>query len=183
MHIYGKKYKISDCRSGRCKPGYLWYNGYIKANQVNVPTGVEGLPSDYTPYNTPLITTPANGGIKCTSPGVPSGCDPNYPYYESNSVLVPLNNGTTVRTTYSPGINPLLHRYELGPFNWTMDASVFKAVKITEGTAVQFNADFFNVLNEPGLNNPNSTTGIIDSTVNASNQQPRQLQLTLRVLF
>ena len=27
IEIYGKKYKIEDCRSGECVPGYLWYNG------------------------------------------------------------------------------------------------------------------------------------------------------------
>ncbi|HZY63150.1 MAG TPA: carboxypeptidase regulatory-like domain-containing protein [Edaphobacter sp.] len=172
LHVYGKKYKVNDCRSGQCRPGYLWYNGYIPANKINVANGVEGVPHDYTPFNTPLIQTPANGGSKS---------DPNYPYYESNSIVVPLNNGKTVRTTYNPGINPLLHTYELGPFNWTMDASIFKAVKITEGTAVQFNADFFNVLNEPGLKNPNTTSGIIDTGY--SYNAPRQLQLTLRLLF
>ena len=26
---------IQDCRSGACFPGYLWWNGYIPANQIN----------------------------------------------------------------------------------------------------------------------------------------------------
>ena len=181
LHIYKKKYKEMDCRSGQCRPGYLWYNGYIPANKINTANGVQGVPAGYTPYNTPLITTPANGGTKCTSAGVPAGCDPNYPYYDTNSVLLTLANGSTVRTTYNPGINPLLHRYQLGPFNWTMDASVFKSIKLTERTALQFNADFFNVLNEPGLKNPNTTTGIIDAGF--SNNDPRQMQLSLRALF
>lgn len=172
LHTYGKKYKVNDCRSGTCKAGYLWYNGYIKANQVNAANGVQGVPADYTPYNTPFFPTPANGG---------SPSDPNYKYYETNTVFFTLTNGKKVSTSYSPGINPILHRYELGPFNWTMDASVFKAVKITEGTAVQFNADFFNVLNEPGLNTPNTASGILDATL--SHNTPRQMQLTLRLLF
>lgn len=172
MHVYGKKYKVTDCRSGKCKPGFLWYNGYIKANQINVANGVQGVPSDYSPYNTPFFPTPANGG---------STSDPNYKYYETNTSFFTLNNGSKVTAAYNPGINPLLHRYQLGPFNWTMDASIFKAVKVTEKAALQINADFFNVLNEPGLKNPDSTSGIVDPTF--SSNTPRQMQLTLRLLF
>jgi hypothetical protein len=29
VQIYGTQYKIRDCRSGTCFPGYLYYNGYI----------------------------------------------------------------------------------------------------------------------------------------------------------
>ena len=32
---YGYKYPIQDCRSGLCYPGYLYWNGYIPANQIN----------------------------------------------------------------------------------------------------------------------------------------------------
>jgi hypothetical protein len=46
---------------------------------------------------------------------------------------------------------------------------------------VRFNAGFFNVLNVPGLNMPNSSTGIL-SLQNSANA-PRQLQLTLRLLW
>lgn len=181
FQFYGKKHKVQDCRSGACIPGYMWYNGYIPANKINVANGVEGVPSGYVPYNTPLITTPANGGTKCTGPNTPTGCDPNYPYYESNSVVLPLNNGSTVRTTYNPGINPIEHIYELGPFNWTMDASLFKSVRLTERVALQLNADFFNVLNMQGMNNPNTTSGIIP--LNSSHNTPRQMQLTARIRF
>lgn len=194
MHLY-KKHKISDCRSGKCKPGYLWYNGYIRADQVNQPNGVEGVPAGYTPYNTPFFPTPASGSVACTSgTTTPPGCDPYHVYRETNDVFFggtpppgaplvygPLNDGSSVVTSYAPGINPLLHRYQLGPFNWTMDASIFKSFRITERTALQLNADFFNVLNEPGLKNPDATIGIVDSTL--SNNAPRQMQLTARFQF
>ena len=47
---YGYNYPIQDCRSGICYPGYLYWNGYIPANQINShdasgrPNGVEGFP-------------------------------------------------------------------------------------------------------------------------------------------
>jgi hypothetical protein len=62
-----------------------------------------------------------------------------------------------------------------------LDASLFKTVRIKESVAVRFNADFFNVLNMPGLNIPNSSTGIL-SLQNSANS-PRQLQVTLRLLW
>ena len=61
IHLYGYQYPIQDCRSGLCQPGYLWWNDYIPANQINSkdangnPNGVMGVPSDYKPAVTPLI--------------------------------------------------------------------------------------------------------------------------------
>lgn len=172
MHLYKKKYKVQDCRSGTCFNDYFWYNGYISANQINVPNGVQGLPAGYTAYNGPLIRTPANGG---------STSDPNYAYYNTNSVVVALANGKTVRTTYSPGYAPTQNWSVQGPFNWTMDASVFKAVTIREGLVFRFNADFFNVLNMQGLNNPDVGSGLI--SLRTSYNTPRQLQLTARLIW
>jgi hypothetical protein len=97
IEVYGKKYPIQDCRSGVCYDGFLYYNGYIPANRINSydpktgnPNGVMGVPSSYHPFQTPLIPTPANGG---------SPSDPNFAYYESNTVFVPLKDGTLQRTS------------------------------------------------------------------------------------
>ena len=52
VEYYGHKYPIEDCRSGVCRPGYLMWNGYIPAHQINStdpktgkPNGVMGVPS------------------------------------------------------------------------------------------------------------------------------------------
>jgi len=64
IEVYGKKYPIEDCRSGTCFPGYLWWNGYIPANQINShdaqgrPNGVMGVPANYKPAAAPLIAPP-----------------------------------------------------------------------------------------------------------------------------
>jgi len=75
IEIYGKKYPIQDCRPGKqCSPGYLYWNGYIPANQINSvgangkPNGIMGVPANYKPAGSPLIpwgTTASPGQCSC----------------------------------------------------------------------------------------------------------------------
>ena len=46
IHQYGYQYPIQDCRGGTCIPGYLWWNGYIPANQIN-SKDANGKPNGY----------------------------------------------------------------------------------------------------------------------------------------
>jgi hypothetical protein len=170
--IYKKQYKTSDCRSGTCYKGYMWFNGYIPANKVNVATGVSGIPTDYSAYNGPLIRTPADGGSKS---------DPNYNYYDSNSTMVTLTNGSSVRTTYNPDLSPVRAVSFAGPFNCAANASMFKAFPMGHGTSLRVNADFFNVFNVQGLNNPDTGSGLI--SLRSSNNSPRQMQLSARLVW
>jgi carboxypeptidase family protein len=182
--VYGKKYPIQDCRSGICIDGYLYYNGYIPANRINStgasgqPNGVMGVPSGYKPVQTPLIPTPANGG---------GSSDPNFPFYETNTVFVPLKNGTTQRTDYSTNLHPLQNQFLMGPSRWSMNASAFKSVRLNESVFLRFNIDFFNVFNMPGTTMPvaesgiQSTTGIV--TKQFSDNSPRVLQVTGRLTW
>ena len=181
IEVYGKKYPIEDCRSGVCYQGYLYYNGYIPANRINSvdrngrPNGVMGVPANYKPFQTPLIPTPADGG---------SSADPLFPFYETNTVFVPLKNGTLQRVNYNPGLHPLQNQFVLGPMDWVMDASAFKSVQLKEGMQLRFNIDFFNVFNMPGLRLPDPATGIITkqfSNNSGPNSSPRVLQLTGRL--
>jgi hypothetical protein len=178
IELYGYKHPIEDCRSGVCYPGYLWWNGYIPANQINShnpvtgrPNGVMGVPSNYRPAVEPLWPWPAN----------PDRNDPMYAFYGTNTVWIPLKNGTVQRTTYNDNLHPLRNQYMPGVRQWGLDASLFKAIPISERVNVRFNADFFNVLNKPG--NPNSIGG--DGVLNTINsgQPARELQLTLRLTW
>jgi uncharacterized protein (UPF0248 family) len=176
VEVYGKKYAIQDCRSGVCYDGYLYYNGYIPAHRINSvdprtgqPNGVMGVPDSYQPFQTPLIPTPKDGG---------SRSDPNFPFYETNTVFVPLKNGTLQRVALDTGLHPMRNQYVMGPMRWTMDASAFKAIQIKEGMQLRFNIDFFNVFNMPGTRMPDATTGIV--TNQFSDLGPRVLQLTGR---
>jgi hypothetical protein len=182
VEIYGKKYPIEDCRSGVCYSGYLWYNGYIPANRINSydangkPNGVMGVPAEYKPAVTPVIpwgqtTLPANAPANTNLAA----------FWDTNTVWVPLKDGIIQRTTYDNGLNPYRNQFVPGVRSWSLDGSLFKTIRITERVFVRFNADFFNVLNMPGLSQPNSNTGIV-STQYSSND-PRQLQLTLRLTW
>jgi len=174
LKIYKHGAKITDCRSGTCHPSYLWFNGYI-APTANADAGcatkcVSGLPSDYSPYQTPIDNTP---GTK---------------YYGQNEVNVTLTNGQVVPTPYSPGpfgANPFSHTILNGPINWTIDASLFKVFPITEKVNLRFNFDAFNALNVQGYSNPNTTDGTeaVAPQVASSYNTPRQLQFSMRLTF
>ena len=178
IEIYGTRYPIQDCRSGTCFAGYLYYNGYIPANRINSydangkPNGVMGVPTSYHPASQPIFPTPADGG---------SASDPNRAYYETNTVWVPLKNGTLQRTILDTGLHPWRSQPIPGPWLWGLDGSLFKRIAITERVALRFNADFFNVLNMPGISQPNSSDGILSLRYSA--QAARQLQLTLRLMW
>ena len=169
VQVYGLKNPIQDCRSGTCYAGYLYYNGYIPPTQINTVnaagkcTGVCGVPANYVPDVTPIDNTPGTQ------------------YYGTNTVQVKLANGTTQAIAYANGVNPLQNQYVPGPLLWTSNASLFKAFQLREGCFLRFNADFFNVLNQPGLNLPDGGTGLISKQNSA--QAPRQLQLTLRLTW
>ena len=94
IEFYGTQYKISDCRQGTCFPGYLYYNGYIPANRINTPTGVNGIPQDYNPSNSPINPIPASGIV----------ADPNF--NDNNNVLVPLKNGQNQLVAVDTGLIP-----------------------------------------------------------------------------
>ena len=166
VQVYDRQYKIQDCRSGVCYPGYLYYNGWIPPTQVNAVNaagkciGICGLPSDYKPSSTPVVTDPAS------------------PYYNTNTVYVPLKNGTLAQTSVNTGLHPWRQQYIPGPWNFTTNASLFKVISVTESIKVRFNLDAFNLFNAPGLVQPDGNTGIL-SLQNSSNS-PRQLQATLR---
>ncbi len=164
VEVYGKKYPIQDCRSGVCYDGYLWYNGYISPNRINSydaqgkPNGVMGVPTDYKPSHQPINT--AN---------------------DTNVVDVPMKTGNPIRIAVNDPIHPWRNLVKLGPMTFQMDSSLFKRIPINERFSLRFNADFFNVLNNPGLSQPNTTTGIL-TTQNSANGA-RALQLTLRLLW
>jgi hypothetical protein len=177
IETYGYQYPIQDCRSGACYPGYLWFNGYIPANQINSvnaagkPNGVMGVPASYKPSAQPLIPWPKT----------PSTSDPLYSYYGTNTFWLPLSNGTIQRTVFNDGLHPWRNQYLPGVRQWGLNASLFKRIPINERLNLRFNADFFNVLNHPG--NPSSVTADGILSTRSSGSSSRELQLTLRLIW
>jgi hypothetical protein len=68
-----------------------------------------------------------------------------------------------------------------GPWQFGLDGSLFKTVSFAVRLTLRFNIDFFQLLNNPGLNLPSNATGIL-SLQNSANA-PRQLQLTMRATW
>ncbi|HWQ52048.1 MAG TPA: TonB-dependent receptor [Bryobacteraceae bacterium] len=176
---YGKKYPIQDCRSGVCQDGYLMFNGYIPANRINSydangkPNGVMGVPSNYKPYGTPLWPTPANGG---------SPSDPLWGFYDTNTVWLPMKNGSVQRVGLGGYVEPMQNQFFLGPMQWNMSASAFKSVKLTEKVGLRINMDFLeNVFNMPGQTMPSGGDGV--ATTKSSSNPARVLQMTLRLTW
>jgi hypothetical protein len=170
--VYGTKYQVQDCRSGPCFNGYLYYNGYIQANRINVAGGVLGVPQNYKPSSQPINPTPADGG---------SPSDPNRSNYETNNVLVPLKNGTNQLVAFDTGLHPWRNQVAPGPWLSSSNASLYKSVTITERVGLRIGVDAFNVFNQPGLSLPDTTTGILSTRFSA--QGARTLQYTARVTW
>ena len=168
--IYGNQYQIQDCRSGACFPGYLYYNGYIPANRINVAGGVMGVPQNYKPSSQPINPTPADGG---------SPTDPNRSNYETNNVLVPLKNGTNQLVAFDTGLHPWRNQPMPGPWLSSSNLSLYKSVPITERVGMRIGLDAFNVFNQPGNGLPDPTTGI--QSLRTSAQGARTLQYTARL--
>jgi hypothetical protein len=182
IKIYGKQYPIQDCRSGACYPGYMWWNGYIPPNQINSrnaagqPNGVMGVPAEYKPSGQYMIPW--------GSTAIPANAPANTAmsqFWDTNTVWIPLKDGSVQRTSYSPNLHPWQNQYLRGVGIWGLDASLFKSVSIREQVTLRFNADFFNVLNRPG--NPNSIGGDGVLSTRNSGQGARELQLSLRLIW
>lgn len=176
IEMYGYKYPIQDCRSGRCQPGYLWWNGYIPPHQINSvdangnPNGIMGVPADYKPAGQPLIPFPQN----------PNPNDPLKAFYGTNTTWVTLKDGSVQQTTYDPGMHEWQNQAMPGLRNWGLNASLFKRVAITERVSARFNMDFFNVLNHAGNPNSIAATGVADTSTSGA---ARIMQLTLRIMW
>ena len=81
-----------------------------------------------------------------------------------------------------------------GPFQQNWDMSVIKSTKITEGSSVEFRAEFFNIWNHPAFQSPQAqgqfygNYGIVDvasgdSSILATVNRPRIIQFALKLNF
>ena len=157
LEIYGQKYPITDCRSGACYPGYLYFNGYIPANRINSydangkPNGVMGVPADYKPAVAPpdYVGTNRPAG-ECPGQyqgihllGYQQRMDPSEQRHHPQR--------THVQRQHEPVAQPVHPRASTSG-GWTPRCS--SSFPIRERVTLRFNIDFFNALNHP--NNPTS---------------------------
>jgi hypothetical protein len=166
-----------------CYPGYLWFNGYIPPNKINSvdpvtgkPNGIMGVPADYKPAVQPLIQW-GSTALPSNAPGNTNVSS----YWDTNTVWVPMKDGSVQRTTFNDNLNPWRNQYMPSTRQFNVDASLFKRVSINERVSLRFNADFFNVFNHPGNRIIVDATGVLSTRY--SGQTARQVQLTLRLYW
>jgi hypothetical protein len=144
-----------------------------------------------------------------------TGFDINKPFVDPNAFYVPTLapgtngvppcatvSGTQVCDTFETGFGATGRNTFRGPFQWRADASVSKQTKLTEKTALRYQADFFNVFNHPSFDAPGvnpssyrttttngnvvpSTQSFLASfgTVTRTIGSPRFIQMSLSVVF
>jgi len=186
VEYYGHQYPIEDCRSGVCRPGYLLWNGYIPAHQINSvdpktgkPNGVMGVPANYKPAGAPLWPYPADYA------SLTAANDPNYGNYGTNNVFLAVTNQATPfrlnlngNATGSP-LHPWINQPILSTNLWNCDAALSKNVSIRERVRLRVQADFFNVFNTPGNNFAAASDGTVGTWTNANGARVTQLSARL----
>ena len=181
VEYYGHKYKIEDCRSGICRPGYLMWNGYIPAHQINSydkngkPNGVMGVPSNYKPAAQPFYPYPADYASRSAA------TDPNYGNYGTNYIWLPVTDDTkpyrinlTGNSTGSP-LSPWINQPILSTNLWNCDAALFKSFSIKERVKFRLQFDFFNVFNVPGNSPTAGADGVVGTWTNANTARTMQM--------
>jgi carboxypeptidase family protein/TonB-dependent receptor-like protein len=174
----------------------------FKGNQLfrgwqltGVYTYLSGAP--FTPLGAPNRAFSANNPVQAR-PNVIAGCN-LYPDVQtiSNWFNTACYSTQPIGEFGNAGRDTLI-----GPNLWNADAALLKDTKITrisEQFTIQFRAEFFNVLNHPSFQNPSngangvenlfnlSGSGVIPNAsagkITATNSQPRQIQLALKIVF
>jgi hypothetical protein len=176
FEVYGSEVPVEDCRSGRCLSAYLYYNGYINPAQINsvdakgVPNGIKGVPVGYKPAFQNLIPYPAT----------PIANDPNAAFYGTNTVYVPLKDGTTWRGAFG-GLLPLQNQFRETPGLWTLSSALFKAFRFGEKMRMRIQWDLFNPTNSPQEPQTPNAQGLIYTY--QSGVAARSMQFSARLLW
>jgi len=72
----------------------------------------------------------------------------------------------------------------MGPGQHNWDVSIIKNTKVTEGTSIQFRAEFYNIWNHPQFNPPvNDASNAFFSDIFSSSVPPRIMQFALKFSF
>jgi hypothetical protein len=131
------------------------------------------VPDSYKAAGAPLLPWGAT-----SAPNAPAGTN-FQSFWDTNTVWMPLNNGTVQRTTFNDNLHPWRNQFVNGPNQWFLDASAFKFVPLKERLTLRLSVDFFNVLNNP--NNPITVGSDGLLSVRNSGSPARVTQLSIRL--
>jgi len=133
--------------------------------------GFTGAGGAYAELGTPCIGgTPNPGGILSDACGAAPNAftgDPGYPFVGAGSSF----GDSGVGAIMGPGQH-----------NW--DVSIIKNTKVTEGTTIQFRAEFYNIWNHPQFNPPvNDASNTFFGKIFSASVPPRIMQFALKYTF
>lgn len=179
----GSRAELNSANTGKCNSYGVCQGFGLATSGSNYSRVVSGLKGGDGWINASAFTTaPCIGGIPNPTGNAAATCGafpspffpPGPPFFGEGSLFPGAgfgwgNSGTG--TIMGPGQQ-----------NW--DVSLIKNTKITEGTSLEFRAEFYNIWNHaqfnPPVNNRSSTTfGLIDS----SSVPPRIMQFALKFYF
>jgi hypothetical protein len=99
----------------------------------------------------------------------------------NNRLPFTLADGTVRNTSVTDLFSPNSKNFFLGPRAWDQDISVYKYFDIMERVKLRFSGDFFNMFNHPNNPNPNTTTGLVNLSIQTND--PRIIQFSARLEF
>lgn len=152
--------------------------------------GVNGITTFQHGFHIPLSdndpTQLGNFGAAGLRPNVVPGCDKKSPVSGNARIGEWFNPAcfTAVTDGFSFGNEPRVdaNLFDQGIDNF--DFSMMKTTNITEGTNVQFRAEFFNLFNRVQFAPPDTQQGSEDfGKILSQANQPREIQFSLRVNF
>ena len=158
-----KGWKLNSIAFWQTGSAYGISNGV--APQINLPGVSSDRPDRFARYSQVPSDVVATGKVECLGPNNTGACFAPQPFGMAGNAQ-----------QFS----------EYGPHQRRIDFSVFKEFDLIEKFKLQFRAETFNITNTPNFSNPSggfetATFGTTTST--APNQNPRQLQLALKLLF
>jgi hypothetical protein len=142
-----------------------------------------------------------------------TGFDINKPFVDPNAFYVPTLapgqngvppcttvNGNQVCDTVETSFGATSRNTFRGPFQWRVDFSAQKAIKINERFSLRFQADLFNVFNHPSFDAPSVSTSLYNTNfttnvptlrtpstsfgfVSRTLGSPRFVQLSMSLIF
>ncbi len=130
------------------------------------------------------VTQPNNcGGCNSQRPTLVPGVDPALPRGDRSIAQYFNTDAWTITPQYQLGTSPRFPIHGPGINNW--DLSLMRNFKLRERLTMQFRGEWFNAMNHPQYNNPNTSIGnknfgvITGTTGNGS----RVTELALRIFF
>ncbi len=179
----GSRAELSPANTGKCNSYGVCQSIGVATTGSNYSRVVDGLKGGDGWINASAYTTaPCIGGISNPTGNAAASCGafpnaflpPGPPFYGEGSLFPGAGYGWG-----NSGTGAIM-----GPGQQNWDMSLIKNTKLTEGTSLQFRAEFYNIWNHPQFNPPvNGRSSTTFGQIESSSVPPRIMQFALKFLF